>query len=63
MVIIMSEMLNQLKAIINSDNPPPAEQQRIKYLKMKQRSEELTTAQIVKRDFPKGQSAYEVYSS
>lgn len=51
----MSEMLNQLKAIINSDNPPPAEQQRIKYLRMKKRSEELTTCQVIKGEVPAGQ--------
>ena len=42
----MSKMLNQLKKIINTDTPPPAEKMRIKYMRMKARSEQLTAAQI-----------------
>ena len=42
----MSQMLNQLKKIINSESPVPLEKMRIKYMRMKARSEQLTAAQI-----------------
>ncbi len=51
----MSEMLSQLKQVINSDNPPPVEAMRIKYARMRQRSEQLTTAAVKAGKVPPGQ--------
>jgi hypothetical protein len=51
----MSQMLDQLKKIINSESPVPAEKMRIKYKRMKDKSAQLTNSMIEKNQIPPGQ--------